>query len=110
MPKTEAKPTNDSSAAAAAPLPSRQSWRVAPGDERFVFFAGVAKPIDCGSKERARMVAATPELLEALQALRADVECYCLDRAEMRGRGVCPACMATAAITKATQTSQLDTK
>jgi len=46
-------------------------WIVAAGDSRYVAIPGVVKPINCGSADRARLIAAAPELLEALkQALR----------------------------------------
>jgi hypothetical protein len=42
-------------------------WRVAPGDPAYVFFPGVAKPINCGSRVRARLIVAAPKLLAALK-------------------------------------------
>jgi hypothetical protein len=39
------------------------------GDATYVRVPGVVKPINCGSKDRARLIAAAPALLEALQGL-----------------------------------------
>jgi len=57
----------NSSAAGAAPLVDAAGWRVAAGDSTCVFVPGVAKPIACGSKERALIVAAAPDMLAALE-------------------------------------------
>lgn len=46
-----------------------KSWKVCPGDASCVSVPGVVKPIACGSQERARMIAATPELVESLRNL-----------------------------------------
>lgn len=46
-----------------------KEWKVCAGDATYVQVQGVAKPIACGSKERARLIAAAPDLLEALEAL-----------------------------------------
>lgn len=56
-----------STAGAVPLLGDRTQWIVAPGDPTFVFVPGIVKPIACGSKERARLIAAAPELKEALQ-------------------------------------------
>lgn len=42
----------------------------------------------------------TPTMREALEAVRDQVECYCLDEPEARGR-TCAACLARAALTAA---------
>lgn len=46
------------------------AWRIAAGDPTCVFVPGVAKPINCGSQERAKLIAAAPELLATLQAVQ----------------------------------------
>lgn len=51
---------------------STEQWRIAPGDPTCVFVPGVAKPIACGSQERARLIAAAPELLHELRLLNVD--------------------------------------
>ncbi len=51
-------------------MEAKQNWRVAPGDAKYVFFEGVARPINCGSAERAQMVAAAPDLLAVLKQAR----------------------------------------
>ncbi len=50
---------------------TRVTWHVSAGDASYVSIPGVVKPIACGSKERARLIAAAPELLEALMATEA---------------------------------------
>jgi hypothetical protein len=40
-------------------------WKVCPGDSRWVQIPMVVKPINCGSADRARLIAAAPELLAA---------------------------------------------
>lgn len=49
---------------------SQTGWSVCPGDARWVKVPGIVKPINCGAADRARLVAAAPDLLEALQAIR----------------------------------------
>lgn len=44
-------------------------WNVCPGDATCVHVDGVAQPMRCGSKSRARLTAAAPDLLQALTAL-----------------------------------------
>lgn len=44
-----------------------QRWHVAPGDSTCVFTGGLAQPIRCHSQERAKLVAAAPELLAVLE-------------------------------------------
>jgi hypothetical protein len=54
---------------------SQLPYRVAPGDATYVFFAGVARPINCGSKERAAFIVRAcnshHKMLEALKAAEA---------------------------------------
>lgn len=44
-------------------------WFVAPDRKDLVFVPGVLQPMRCGSAERARLVAAAPKLLKALQSI-----------------------------------------
>jgi hypothetical protein len=45
-----------------------KQWKVCAGDATYVQVPGVAKPISCGSQERAHLIAAAPALLEACKA------------------------------------------
>lgn len=47
---------------------SERKWTVCAGDPAYVS-VGTAKPINCGSKERARLIAAAPEMYEALKTV-----------------------------------------
>lgn len=49
--------------------PRSETWRVCAGDPTRVQIPGVAKPILCGSKERARLIAAAPDLLAFVQGI-----------------------------------------
>lgn len=42
------------------------NWQICLGDPTHVN-VGTAKPIDCGSRDRARLIAAAPDLLECVQ-------------------------------------------
>jgi hypothetical protein len=46
---------------------SASHWSIALGDPTYVCVPGIAKPIACGSRERARLIAAAPQMLEALR-------------------------------------------
>lgn len=50
-----------------------QPWRVCAGDSRRVAVPNIVKPIDCGTQDRARLIAAAPEMLAALR--EAEREC-----------------------------------
>lgn len=50
-----------------ARLTTKEQWHVALGDKAYVCVPGVVKPINCGSAERAKLIAAAPELLAALR-------------------------------------------
>jgi len=76
-----------------APAPAGV-WRVAPGDARCVFFSGVAKPINAGTAERARLIAAAPDMLAALEMIES---CLSPDDNDEAAKAV------RAAIRKATQ-------
>src|SRR3990167_4574610 len=52
-------------------MPTQESWKVAPGDPNWVCIQGVAKPINCGSQARARMIASAPETAAERDRLRA---------------------------------------
>lgn len=45
-------------------------WHVAPGDPTHVF-VGTAKPINCFSVDRAKLIAAAPDLLDVLLQIAA---------------------------------------
>ena len=88
-----------------APAPAGV-WRVAPGDARCVFFSGVAKPINAGTAERARLIAAAPDMLAALQEASEAFEriALCLrPDSPIRAEAEKHANAAHAAIRKATQ-------
>jgi hypothetical protein len=42
-------------------------WSVCAGDASWVSLPGVVKPINCGNKANARLIAAAPDMLAALQ-------------------------------------------
>jgi len=42
-------------------------WLVAPGDPTCVFTGDLAQPIRCHSRDRAKLIAAAPDLLEACE-------------------------------------------
>jgi hypothetical protein len=44
-------------------MSGHKPWFVAPDRKDLVFVPGVAQPMRCGSAKRARLIAATPELL-----------------------------------------------
>src|SRR4051812_7377138 len=44
-------------------------WKIAAGDNRYVSLPGIVKPIPCGSQANARLIAASPELYEALEEM-----------------------------------------
>jgi len=44
---------------------SMTGWRVCPGDVRWVQVPGIVKPINCGSADRARLIAVAPDAHEA---------------------------------------------
>lgn len=52
-------------------------WTVCPGDARFVSIPDVAKPINAGSIDRARLIAAAPELKEQLATMTALLRIKC---------------------------------
>jgi hypothetical protein len=47
-------------------MATEAKWNVCLGDATHVQVPGVAKPINCGSVDRARLIAAAPDLYEAL--------------------------------------------